>query len=576
MTTPRLDSAPIDPGPRPVEPPAPASALPHPPRHPRTPRSDRFFAWTAGLGIVRGDGWIGGIAAGLAARMRIDPLIVRGILVVIGLFGFPVLFLYAIAWALLPDLDGRIPLQEAIRGRFSPALVGIAICAVLGLFPAPLAVLIGAPNLLSLGYQGGGITVLAVFATLVGVCLVGGLIFLIVRAAVHPPRTTDPAAHASDQRTASAASEAPEPSDAASGSGPVAFADADAEGVDAAGFAASIPTLTVPEPVAESVEQQREPADPADASEPAPTVDAGDPEDAADGVDPSATADTEYAAWREQHAAWKVQDDAWRRDQQDAARAARDQARRERHAHGAAFTAEAAKRRRVRRLTKPRTPFAYVAAVIGLAIVAGALAALTAEAELATAVGLFVAALILALAMVTAGILRRRSGFLAFVTVVALLGGAVATALPAAQSLHLQDFGISNAPGSQRYPADDPFVQPWANLTIFLGATAGPTQAIHVEKGSGGTTVTVESAVTAHLDITAPEWATTLLLPDGSAVPLRDALDATVSFLPDGRLHYVGTIAATSDGPTTEQTLVIDQQSGWIDIHQLAPTEESE
>ena len=105
--------------PLPPDPPAAASGTTY--RDHRAPGAhsapgDRFFAWSAGLGVVRGDGWLGGVAAGLAARMRVDPLIVRGILVVAGLFGFPVLFLYAIAWALLPDLDERIPLQEAVRG----------------------------------------------------------------------------------------------------------------------------------------------------------------------------------------------------------------------------------------------------------------------------------------------------------------------------------------------------------------------------------------------------------------------------------------------------------------------------
>jgi hypothetical protein len=48
---------------------------------------------------------------------------------------------------------------------------------------------------------------------------------------------------------------------------------------------------------------------------------------------------------------------------------------------------------------------------------------------------------------------------------------------------------------------------------------------------------------------------------------------------PDGRVHYMGTIPAATvgdDEATTEQTLVIDQESGWIEIRQYTPTEESE
>ncbi len=94
--------------------------------------------------MVRGDGWIGGVAAGIAARLRIDPLIVRGILVVVGLFGFPVIFLYALAWALLPDLDGRIVLRDALRRRFEPAQVGILGLLILGLIPlGPGVVFVG-------------------------------------------------------------------------------------------------------------------------------------------------------------------------------------------------------------------------------------------------------------------------------------------------------------------------------------------------------------------------------------------------------------------------------------------------
>ena len=79
--------------------------------------------------------------------------------------------------------------------------------------------------------------------------------------------------------------------------------------------------------------------------------------------------------------------------------------------------AEAAERRRVRRLTKPRTPFAYIAVTIGIAVIAGTLVALQQNGTLAPALGLFVAGLVLAVAMVVAGAVRRRSGFIAFVTV---------------------------------------------------------------------------------------------------------------------------------------------------------------
>ena len=78
--------------------------------------------------------WIGGVAGGIAARLGIDPLIVRGVFLVITIFGGFGLLVYGLAWALLPEAsDGRIHLQEAIRGRFDAALVGAAVFTVIGL-----------------------------------------------------------------------------------------------------------------------------------------------------------------------------------------------------------------------------------------------------------------------------------------------------------------------------------------------------------------------------------------------------------------------------------------------------------
>src|SRR5665213_2958017 len=73
-------------------------------------RDTRFFDWMRGLHLIRTDGWIGGVCSAIANRLGIDPLIVRGIVVVAAILGAPVLLLYAAAWALLPDAEGRIHL----------------------------------------------------------------------------------------------------------------------------------------------------------------------------------------------------------------------------------------------------------------------------------------------------------------------------------------------------------------------------------------------------------------------------------------------------------------------------------
>lgn len=543
----------------PVTDPGPPPAPPEPaPRGPRPSRADRFFAWTAGLGIVRTDGWLGGVAAGIAARLRIDPLIVRGILVVVALFGFPALLLYAIAWALLPDLAGRILLQEALRGRFSPAQAGVAICAVLGIIPAPISLFLGLPVLYVGSAPFGGYTALGILLALIGVGLAAALVVIIVRAARHTPPASRPAVDA-DARTASVASVAPVESATASGSGPDAV-PADPEGVDAAGFAASTPSSL---PSLSSVDSP----DCADVIAAPTTTDA--PIAADDAAPASTEQPDEYAAWREQHAAWKAQDDAWRRQQQDAARIARDQARLERHARGAAFSAEAAERRRLRKASNPRTPFAFVATVLGIAIVAGALVAVTGATELAGARGLFVAALVTAIGMIAAGIARRRSGFLAFVTVVLLTGGLAATAVPALTALHIGGYGISNGAQQQKWTAEHPFVQPYGDVSVWLINNGHADEPIHIVKRTGTTWVRLERGVTLHLDVTAPAGMLSIMRADGAMLDV-DAADLTTTSLADGRVRSVGTYTSApiddAAGITTEQTLVIDQQTGWIAV----------
>ncbi len=97
--------------------------------------SERFFAWMRSLGIQREKGWIGGVAAGIAVRIGIDPLIVRGILVVIALLGAPALLVYAAAWLLLPDTDDSIHLERAIKGHFDASHAAIGVVILLGLLP---------------------------------------------------------------------------------------------------------------------------------------------------------------------------------------------------------------------------------------------------------------------------------------------------------------------------------------------------------------------------------------------------------------------------------------------------------
>lgn len=494
-------------------------------------RADAFFSWTAGIGMVRGEGWLAGVAAGLAARLRVDPLIIRAILVVVGLFGFPVLVLYGLAWALLPDLDGRIPLQEAVRGRFTSAQVGAALCIAVGLvaWPVGLWVALG-------GMPDSAWGLLGALLLLLGLVVAGALVVLIVRASL---RTAPPIPGALDAelRTASADSAAPAPSDLEPGREPAL--DADARGVDAAAAADT-------------------------ASLPAPSLAAPSAASPSDGTTDDSAGD-ELAAWRAQHAAWKEQDQLWRQQQQDAARAARDQARRERQARATAFAAEAAERRRIRRATSPRTPFAYVAVVVGLAVVVGTVVALQQGGALAPALGLFTAAAVLAGGMVIAGAIRRRSGFLAFATVLALLGGAAGLALPVAQSLHVGSYGISNTAGP-RYPASAPFAQPWGDVSVLLADTGG-TGETFIDKRSGSTYITIEPGVELTVEVTTRSAAVYIGGSSEDERELAGEAGATTTTLPDGRMR-TRAVLSSGDAPiTTRETVVLDQESGYVDLY---------
>lgn len=122
-----------------------ASTPSDPPGAGQTHGSEGFFGWLRGLGIVRGgDRWFAGVAAGIAAKAGIDPLIVRGIFVVLAILGGPGILLYLAGWLLLPDARGRIHIEEIIRGRASAGvIVAVVILGALIVIPAMLGLLPG-------------------------------------------------------------------------------------------------------------------------------------------------------------------------------------------------------------------------------------------------------------------------------------------------------------------------------------------------------------------------------------------------------------------------------------------------
>src|SRR3954464_8970086 len=100
------------PGPQPVPPGGPGVAS--------------FFDRIRAFGAVRPDEgrWAAGVAAGLARRWGIDPVLVRGGFGLAALFGGIGLLLYGLGWLFLPHPDGRIHAQEVLRGTVTAGVVG--------------------------------------------------------------------------------------------------------------------------------------------------------------------------------------------------------------------------------------------------------------------------------------------------------------------------------------------------------------------------------------------------------------------------------------------------------------------
>ncbi len=101
---------------------------------PRPPRHGFFDS-------VRASGWyrpenrtIGGVCAAISARTGWDLGLVRGVVLVVLVFGAPLLAVYGAAWALLPEQrDGRIHAEEFLAGRFDAAQFGAGLLVLLGL-----------------------------------------------------------------------------------------------------------------------------------------------------------------------------------------------------------------------------------------------------------------------------------------------------------------------------------------------------------------------------------------------------------------------------------------------------------
>ena len=148
------DGTSTDPAPDPAAQHAPAQE-PAPTQDQPRPSGEGFFNWLRGLGVSRpNERWFGGVAAGIAERAGIDPLIVRGIFVALAIVGGPGILLYAIGWFFLPDARGRIEAEQLFRGNANGANITLAV--VIGLFVIS-PIFTGVGGLFTAGIGGWGV-----------------------------------------------------------------------------------------------------------------------------------------------------------------------------------------------------------------------------------------------------------------------------------------------------------------------------------------------------------------------------------------------------------------------------------
>jgi len=287
---------------------------------------NRFFAWMRSLGLTREPGWVGGVCAGIASRLGIDPLIVRGIFVVVAVLGGPALLVYAAAWLLLPDRDDKIHLEEVFSGRLESPIAGIGALILFSMLPVTQGFWYAGSAFWGQPFWGE-----AVGRALWTVVLLGLIVWFVVFIARRSGRATGAAG------AAGAAGATGEPTASA------AWAD------PAAGPQASALTLDKTLDTAGMTTPGARPAAP-----------------------PATASQEEFAAWRTQQAQWKAENAAFRAqqasEQQAASLAAQAQYRAEREARRVVERARHAR-------SRSNPLYSFVA--IGLSFVVGGIVALS-------------------------------------------------------------------------------------------------------------------------------------------------------------------------------------------------------
>lgn len=103
-------------------------SAPSQPWRPVTPPAARFFDTIRRSGVTRPDRGSGrmvaGVAAGLARRWDLDPIVVRVAFIVLTFLGGLGVSLYGLGWLFLPHPDGRVHAQQLLAGRITAGFIG--------------------------------------------------------------------------------------------------------------------------------------------------------------------------------------------------------------------------------------------------------------------------------------------------------------------------------------------------------------------------------------------------------------------------------------------------------------------
>lgn len=123
--------------------------------------------------------WVAGVSGGLGASRQIDPVLFRVGFVLLALFSGLGITAYLLCWLLLPSDDDTVALDRALRQGDGGAITLLVIIAI-NLFAA-----VGG----ALGSDSG---------TVLGLVLLGGLVWLVVRRGDRSPQAAEPSPGAAD------------------------------------------------------------------------------------------------------------------------------------------------------------------------------------------------------------------------------------------------------------------------------------------------------------------------------------------------------------------------------------------